>query len=163
MPSVVTPQPVPYPLAAALLQQRTLVMPNATLMDQDESRAKDAHRFLLLEDDEANALVLEGYLEVLGHNGPDLAVSLSDFEAYRTAIAAGEYDLIFMDVMLPDGESTSIVADVIQTCTTPCIAYTARSGPASRILLQEAGFKAVLEKPLSLQRLDTCLSNILDS
>lgn len=124
--------------------------------------ARQDLRLLLLEDDEGNAQVMEGFLDALGYGVPDLVCSLSAFEKALPRILAGDYDLVIMDIMLPDGDSSSdAVGRVTKESSVPCIAYTSRVWPEERSHLVRSGFSAVLSKPLSLAALDGHLKRIL--
>lgn len=116
-----------------------------------QRRARQIRRILLLEDNEPNAEVFIGYLEVLGYPEPDVARSLAEFDTFVPAILNAHYDLVVMDIMLPDGESVDIAKHLSEHCSVPAMAYTARTGPQFRAALCEVGFQAVLEKPLSLK------------
>jgi len=122
----------------------------ATQTSAQTVKTPEEVRILLLEDNEMNAIVLEGYLEILGFPPPKTVSNLEDFESFRDDIHAGHYDIVIMDIMLPDGESTPVAKSLSTSCDTPLLAYTAHSSGSHCEKLTSAGFHAILEKPLSL-------------
>ena len=88
-----------------------------------------SRRFLLLEDNALNRELFGVYLETLGYAQPDVVTTIAEFEACIPKILAGAYDLVVMDIMLPDGESIPCAERISRACSVPCMAYTARSNP----------------------------------
>ncbi|MEM7614874.1 MAG: response regulator [Pseudomonadota bacterium] len=134
-----------------------------TANEEDGTRKKSDLRILVLEDNDMNCAVLAGYLEALGYSEPERLTTLEELESLMPRILAMEYDLIVMDIMLPDGESTSLAWRISQQTPVPTVAYTARTGPQWQVAMKEAGFLAVLEKPLSMGAIDYHLRQIFEA
>lgn len=108
---------------------------------------------LLVEDDRElrttlrNALGVEGY-EVLA------AASLADARALLAhASAQGGFDLVVLDLGLPDGEGESLLASLRSERGIPVIVISARDGELPKIRLLDAGADDYLVKPFSLGEL----------
>ncbi len=93
-------------------------------------------RFLLVEDAADLARSVQDLLRLNGH-GVDWAASLA--EAQDCLNAAG-YDLILLDIALPDGDGRLFLKDLRRAGTdTPVIMMTARSAVADRVDALDAG------------------------
>lgn len=108
-------------------------------------------KFLLVEDnpDLANAIVSRMRLD--GHV-IDHASKLSDAAAF---IATGEYDLILLDIMLPDGDGrTFLKRHRARQMDTPVIVLTARSQVSDRIGSLDLGADDYVTKPFDHAELE---------
>ena len=121
-------------------------------------------RLLLVEDNEVNQLVATAMLESLGCR-PDLACN--GREAV-TAHVAARYDLIFMDIQMPEMDGLSATALIRQRETaaagqrrTPIIALTANAMSGDRERFLAAGMDDHLSKPFRLEDLVTLLQRWL--
>lgn len=101
-------------------------------------------KYLLIEDnvDLANAIssriVLDGHLV-------DHAATIADAVAFSKA---GEYDLILLDIMLPDGDGRSFLKQHRAAKNdTPVIVLTARSQVSDRISMLDLGADDYVTKP----------------
>lgn len=108
-------------------------------------------RFLLIEDNVQLAdavvdrLVLDGH--VVDH-APDLSTA-GDFTASTC------YDLILLDIMLPDGDGRSFLhKHRQQKDSTPVIVLTARSEIADRVRLLDLGADDYMVKPVDFSELE---------
>lgn len=105
-------------------------------------------RVLLVED---NALNLELHRDLLEADGHEVIVCENAME-FRARIASGLVpDVVLMDILLPDGLGTTLLAELRSTSNlddVPMIAITAHAlaGDASRFIA--AGFHAVITKPI---------------
>jgi CheY-like chemotaxis protein len=114
-------------------------------------------RILVVEDDKVNqsllvtALVRRGFSPFVANDGD---------EAVRLA-SRNSFDAILMDIQMPelDGfEATSKIRSLPgRVSTIPIIALTGLKRPVMRKRCAEAGFTAVLEKPVNLDRLGATL------
>ncbi|HET7883884.1 MAG TPA: ATP-binding protein [Acetobacteraceae bacterium] len=114
-------------------------------------------RILVVEDDKVNqallvtALARRGFTAFAANDGDD---------AVRLA-AHDSFDAILMDIQMPhrDGFAAArkIRAMSGRGATIPIIALTGLKGPVLRKRCAEAGFNAVLEKPVNLDRLGATL------
>jgi|GEM_PF-1952909 len=128
--------------------------------DTQRAGLRRGTRVLLAEDNEVNVLVAEGMLEVLGCV---VDVAEDGLEALAK-VAAGEYDVVLMDVQMPrcDGlEATLAIRASEQARGTPrlpVIALTANAMEDDRRRCLEAGMDGLIPKPLTLEALQTALS-----
>ena len=91
---------------------------------------KGVMKFLLVEDNEQLADAVSARMRLDGHV-IDHAANLEDADAFATA---GEYDLILLDIMLPDGDGRSFLKQFrARSFDTPVIVLTARSQVSDRI------------------------------
>lgn len=114
-------------------------------------------RILVVEDDKVNqsllvaALLRRGFSAFVANDG-DEAVRLASHDSF---------DAILMDIQMPhrDGfEATRKIRGMNgRVATIPIIALTGLKGPVMRKRCTEAGFTAVLEKPINLDRLGSTL------
>ena len=108
-------------------------------------------RFLLVEDAADLARSVQDLLHLNGH-GVDWAASLS--EAQDCLNAAG-YDLILLDIALPDGDGRHFLKGLRRAGTdTPVIMMTARSAVADRVDALDGGADDYLTKPFDLAELE---------
>jgi CheY-like chemotaxis protein len=153
--------PDPYQVAG-VARQLLAERPTLDVLEPDVAVARGG-RVLLAEDDKANrtllsaALTRRGYAVFTASNG-EQAVRLASRDSF---------DAILMDLQMPglDGfEATRrIRAMAGRGATLPIIALTALQGARLRQRCAEAGFSAVLEKPVNLDRLTTALSRWIGS
>lgn len=108
-------------------------------------------RFLLIEDNDRLASAIVERLALDGHvidHAPDLQ-SAEDF------VATTGYDLIFLDIMLPDGDGrTFLEAERRRQDETPIIVLTARSEVSDRVSVLDLGADDYLTKPFDFSELE---------
>lgn len=108
-------------------------------------------RFLLVEDHLDLAQAVKEHLSLDGH-GVDHAASVSDAFSY---LKTESYDLILLDVMLPDGDGRDVLASLRATSQkTPVIVLTARSEVSDRVSLLDLGADDYLTKPFDFTELN---------
>jgi len=106
-------------------------------------------RAYLLEDDEANALVAEEFLKVYGFKEIIWRRSLEEAAQDLAALAGGRFDLILLDVMLPDGTSVDFLNQIkARGCPCPIGFYTAKSELEDESFYDAHGCDFVFAKPL---------------
>lgn len=107
---------------------------------------------VLLVDDEAHlATALKLNLELDGYQ---VDVATSGRDAGRQLLAVLSYDLIILDVMLPDIDGFALCRKIRSADNfVPIIMLTARSGADDRVLGLDAGADDYLPKPFELQEL----------
>ena len=114
-------------------------------------------RILVVEDDKVNQSLL---VAALSRRGFSAFVANDGDEAVRLA-SHDSFDAILMDIQMPhrDGfEATRKIRSMSgRAATIPIIALTGLKGPVMRKRCTEAGFTAVLEKPINLDRLGATL------
>jgi two-component system response regulator TctD len=101
-------------------------------------------KFLLIEDNQALADAVSARMQLDGHV-IDHAGTIRDALAYSET---GEYDLILLDIMLPDGDGRSFLqAHRDGKKDTPVIVLTARSQVSDRISMLDLGADDYVTKP----------------
>lgn len=107
-------------------------------------------RFLLVED---NAELAEAVVQRLGIDGHavDHAATLAEAE---DCLAVAVYDLILLDVMLPDGDGRDFLARKRDHLETPVIVLTARSQISDRVGALDRGADDYITKPFDFSELE---------
>ena len=107
-------------------------------------------RFLLVED---NAELADAVVQRLGLDGHavDHAATLAVAE---DCLAVAEYDLILLDVMLPDGDGRDFLARHRDRIETPVIVLTARSQISDRVGALDQGADDYITKPFDFSELE---------
>ena len=103
-------------------------------------------RILVVENDEAIATSLEAGLSSAGHN----VMRVTDG---ASALAARDYDLMLLDVGLPDIDGFDVCRRVRVTSQVPIIMLTARADEIDRVVGLESGADDYVSKPFSLREL----------
>ena len=108
-------------------------------------------RFLLVEDNEQLARAIVDRLGLDGHavdHAPDL-------ETASSSMGVADYDLILLDIMLPDGDGRAFLATHRQAkMRTPVIVITARSEVSDRVGLLDLGADDYITKPFDFSELE---------
>jgi two-component system sensor histidine kinase/response regulator len=107
-----------------------------------------ALRILVAEDDEWNVALMMELLRRRGHDGR----FVSDGRAAVAAVSAGHYDLMLLDLHMPDMDGFEVVRVVreherLTNWHLPIIAVTARASQLDRERCLAAGVDAFLPKP----------------
>jgi two-component system, OmpR family, response regulator len=102
-------------------------------------------RLLLIEDDTMVSSWVKKLLEEEQHR-----VDVADTCGQGTRLATvSEYDLLIVDLELPDGSGISAVYEMRRAgCTTPIIVMTGRSGQADTVAALDAGADDYIVKPV---------------
>jgi two-component system cell cycle response regulator DivK len=106
-------------------------------------------RILMIEDNESNAYLARFLLERRGHQ---VEVAATGGEGVARARDA-EYDLILLDLRLPDGDGCDFVPDLVRPGSlraAPVIAVSAHALAADRMRAIEVGCRAFIEKPIDV-------------
>lgn len=140
----------------------------APAMDDDERDEDDdemplpALHVLLVEDIELNVVVARSVLEKMGNT---VDVAMTGEEALAKFIP-GEYDLVLLDIQLPDMTGLDIARKLTQTFShndlPPLVALTANVLKDKREYL-DAGMNDVLSKPLSVPALTAMIKKFWDN
>ncbi|MGI1987552.1 TMAO reductase system sensor histidine kinase/response regulator TorS [Shewanella glacialipiscicola] len=113
-----------------------------------------ARQVLVVEDNNVNAMVAQGFLAHLGH-GSVLAMSCQ--QALEFASSSGwRFDTVMLDIQLSDGSGIDLLPQLKKLITTPNVkfaAFTAQIQSEDLQLYHKVGFDTVLAKPLSLPTL----------
>lgn len=114
-------------------------------------------RLLAIEDEKDLSDVIGACLRGAGH-AVDLALTLADAEA---AAAGTEYDLILLDLHLPDGDGLAFLRGLRgRGRDTPVLIMTARDQITERIAGLEAGADDYLVKPYDLDEMQARIQAI---
>ncbi len=113
---------------------------------------------LIIEDERKTASYLQ---KGLTENGFRADVAHLGEDGYRLAMA-GEYDLIILDVMLPDRDGWSVIKELRERGkNTPVIFLTARDGIHEKVKGLELGADDYLVKPFAFSELLARIRSIL--
>lgn len=107
---------------------------------------------LMVDDDQEIRELLHTYLSRAGFQ----VTAASDGRGFRQALDSGEWDLVILDVMLPDEDGFSLCRWVRQhgrLAQVPIIMLTASSDEADRVIGLELGADDYLGKPFSPREL----------
>lgn len=108
---------------------------------------------LLVEDDRELRRTLQQALEVEGYRVA-AAASLADARALLAhAPTDAGFDLVLLDLGLPDGEGSALLAELRQRSGTPVLVISARMDEGPKVQLLDAGADDYLIKPFSLAEL----------
>lgn len=108
-------------------------------------------RFLLIEDNTDLANAIASRMRLDGHV-IDHASKLADAAAF---VATGDYDLILLDIMLPDGDGRAFLQEHrASDLDTPVIVLTARSQVSDRIGSLDLGADDYVTKPFDHAELE---------
>ncbi len=115
-------------------------------------------RFLLVEDNADLAETVQMRLSLDGHAvdwAPTLVVA-------KDHLAVADYDLILLDIMLPDGDGRDFLAAHRRAQrTTPVIVMTARSAVSDRVALLDTGADDYVTKPFDFLELSARVRAVL--
>ncbi len=115
-------------------------------------------RFLLVEDSVDLARSVQTRLALDGH-GVDWADTLASAADH---LATATYDLILLDIMLPDGDGRDfLAAHRAARRDTPVIVMTARSAVSDRVALLDTGADDYVTKPFDFAELEARVRAVL--
>ncbi len=150
------PAPVPAPAAAVEPERAPAPVPAPPIaperMPEPDSAQKPSVRVLVVEDNPSNRQVVVTVLQALGHQ-PDVA------ETGQTGIEmaeAGAYDLILLDVQLPDIDGLAVARHLRRNVTDKplaIVAITAGVTPDERQRCFDAGMDDFVMKPFKISTL----------
>lgn len=108
-------------------------------------------RFLLVEDNSELSASVAARLRLDGH-AVDAAATLAEAEE---CLAVASYDLILLDIMLPDGDGRDFLARHRRAeRETPVIVMTARSSVSDRVDALDTGADDYITKPFDFAELE---------
>ena len=108
-------------------------------------------RFLLVEDSESLAAAVLDRLRLDGH----VVDHAGDVEQARAFAETTDYDLILLDIMLPDGDGREFLRSHRRRADeTPVIVLTARSAVSDRVGVLDLGADDYITKPFDFSELE---------
>lgn len=107
------------------------------------------NNILLIDDDPELAELLKTYLDSEGFN---LAAAFNG-EAGLKRMESTDFDLVILDVMLPDTSGFNVLAKLRATSSVPVIMLTGRGEEIDRVVGLEMGADDYVSKPFQLREL----------
>ncbi|MFF4830212.1 response regulator transcription factor [Streptomyces sp. NPDC001315] len=101
----------------------------------------------MVENNRSEAEALTVGLRRHGHDVADVATGVEALQVYEG------YDLVLLDLELPDVDGLEVCSTIRAACDVPLIAVTARDGELDRVLGLKAGADDYIAKPYSFQEL----------
>lgn len=114
-------------------------------------------RILLVEDNESIVLGLKYLLEAEGY-GVDVAENLNQT---RKVLGQADYDLMLLDVSLPDGDGFDLYRELRESVRIPVIFLTAKDEEADVVKGLELGADDYVTKPFRNRELLLRIKNVL--
>ncbi|QYJ92834.1 TMAO reductase system sensor histidine kinase/response regulator TorS [Shewanella spartinae] len=110
-------------------------------------------RVLVVEDNQVNAMVAQGFLAHLGHEAvlaPSCTEALAVFERQSPG-----FDAVMLDVQLSDGSGIDLLSQLRERAASDVLfaAFTAQLQPQDLEVYRAVGFDEILAKPLNMQAL----------
>ena len=106
-------------------------------------------KILIVEDEEKLARFIE--LELV-HEGYEVAKAFTGREGYELA-ASGEFDLILLDIMLPELNGMEVLRRLRRVSSTPVIMLTARDEVIDKVAGLDQGADDYITKPFAIEEL----------
>lgn len=116
-----------------------------------------ARRILLIDDDVELAQMLREYLEP---NQCQLTLAHTATQG-QALLAQDDFELVLLDLMLPDGNGLDLLKRHRQRSRRPVIMFTAHGGETDRVLGLEFGADDYLAKPFSPRELKARITAVL--
>ena len=110
------------------------------------------YRILVVDDEEMIRSLIRKYAEFEGNQVTEAENGMEAVELCRRH--PGAYDIIIMDVMMPELDGFSAVAEIRKTCNTPVLMLSARGEEYDRIHGFELGVDDYVVKPFSPKEYD---------
>ena len=117
-----------------------------------------SERILVVDDDD---LIRNVLAERLARRGFDVRVA-ADLRQARNVLADTLPDVALLDVKLPDGEGTELLAELVDAHEVPCVMMTAHGTVESAVEALKKGASDYLEKPFGMDRLEATLHVTLE-
>lgn len=126
--------------------------------NESNNDAQAFHSILLIDDDKELTQMLNTYLAALGY---DITIANNGREGLNLAKGGGSFDLILLDVMMPELDGFDVLKNLRQTHLTPVLMLTAKGDDYDRILGLELGADDYLPKPFNHRELAARIKAIL--
>ncbi len=147
---------IPFVIPNIVEPAPDLIIPPQPVLPLTSSTNRSTIDVLVVEDNEMNQKVMEGFLmryhlkPVIANNGLEAVAIL----AHRT------FDLILMDIQMPGMDGYTATQTIRQdlALNTPIIAMTAYTMPGERERCLATGMNAYLAKPIRMEQIDDILA-----
>ena len=116
-----------------------------------------SQHLLVVDDDAELRELLQGYLGSQGY----AVAAVEDGAAMRAALAAGTFDLVVLDLMLPGEDGLALCRELRARSRIPILMLTARGDELDRIIGLEMGADDYLPKPFHPRELLARIRSIL--
>lgn len=131
-----------------------------TVAGKPDLIAQQSARILLVEDSCLIRQLLAATLARLGHTVTEVADCAAAFAAWQP----GRFDLAVLDMGLPDGDGTTVLAHIRRNGGTfPAIILTALTDAAADAVARGDAQVRVLRKPASAERLASTIATLLNA
>lgn len=118
--------------------------------------AREAH-ILLVEDDENLGSILRDYLQMSGYDVEWIRYA----QGFAPKISRSTYDLILLDIHLPDGSGFDLLRSLRASCNSLVFVVSGEKDEASRLRAYEEGADDFVSKPYSAKELTLKIRNTL--
>jgi DNA-binding response OmpR family regulator len=118
---------------------------------------KNKGAVLIVDDDAGLQTVLSHYLEEDGYR-VESALTLSDAAAKAEGAA---FDVLLLDLVLPDGEGTELIARLRGKSHSALIVVSGKDDPMEKIICLEMGADDYLTKPFEMRELSARIKAVL--
>jgi DNA-binding NtrC family response regulator len=115
-------------------------------------------KILVVDDDTLLRTIIAERLERHGHK---VSVAGSNAEAHAL-LRQGAPDVALLDVRLPDGDGTTLLAELTQELDVQCVMMTAHTSVQTAVAALRQGARDFLEKPFSLDRMEATVAAALE-
>mgnify|MGYP001588695982 FL=1 len=143
--------------------QDTAVTEEPRVVFEFDSKMSENHpmRILIAEDSEVNQFIISTMLGKLGYAADMVADGREAVDASR----AGDYDLIFMDIRMPNMNGKEATQKIRQAAIRQptIVALTANAFDADKSQALSAGMDGFITKPISLERLVNAIKSVDNS
>ncbi len=109
------------------------------------------YHILVVDDEEKIRMLIRKYAEFEGHQVTEAENGMQAVELCRKD--PGQFDVIIMDVMMPELDGFSAVAEIRKTCSAPVLMLSARGEEYDKIHGFELGVDDYVVKPFSPKEL----------
>ena len=114
-------------------------------------KTQDAIRILVVEDDPSLSEVLVDELRATGHD----TEGAGDIAQARERLRARDFDVVLLDLVLPDGRGTEVLRHVSEECLpTECIVLTGYAELQTAIEAMKLGAYDYLSKPVRMDEVE---------